>query len=104
MTEPRPRYRTKRDTNQATIKAELEQLGFLVFDISTMPDSQCPGDLIVRGWHGYHELWIWQPFEVKVPGGRLTKQQREFQEQHPDAVPVVQQAEDVVEWYMRVAE
>jgi len=104
MTESRPHYRTKRDANQAEIKADLEQLGFLVFDISTLPDSHCPGDLLVRGWHGCIELWIWQPFEIKVPGGRLTKRQREFQEQYPSAVPVIERAEDVLEWYMRIAE
>ena len=102
MTDSRPQYRTRRDANQANLKADLHALGFLVFDISTLPDAQCPGDLLVYGWHGYWQLWTWQVFEVKVPGGRLTKAQREFQEQHADAMPVITRAEDVLKWYSRI--
>lgn len=102
MTESRPRYRTRRDANQADLEADLRALGFLVFDISTLPDSRCPGDLLVYGWHGFLGRRIWQVFEVKVPGGRLTKDQREFRERYADAVPVVTRAEDVLEWYSRI--
>ena len=102
MTERRPQYRTRRDANQTRLKADLERLGFLAFDISTLPDAQCPGDLLVYGWHGFLGRWIWQVFEIKAPGGRLTKAQREFQEQHADAVPVITRAENVLEWYSRV--
>ena len=104
MTEPRPQYRTKRDANQADLAADLRALGFLVFDISTLPDARCPGDLLVYGWHGHLERWTWQVFEVKVPGGELTEAQRGFQRERPGAVPVARRAEDVLEWYSRIAE
>ncbi len=100
MPEGRPQYRTRRDANQATITADLVQLGFEVWDISTLPDAQCPGDILVRGWHHVLRCKVYQPFEVKTIGGRLSKRQRELAES--GAVPVARQAEDVVGWYTRI--
>lgn len=101
VTEGRPHYFTKRDENQGKITKELQQLGFQIFDISPLPDRECPGDILVYGWHGILRRWMWQSFEVKTRSGKLTPQQREFQEQHPDALPTARTAEDVVEWYSR---
>jgi hypothetical protein len=99
MPEGRPQYRTRRDANQPALVFGLEQLGFQVYDISTLPDKQCPGDILVYGWHGALEQWTWQPFEVKTRTGRLSKRQRELAE--ADAVPVARRVEDVLDWYSR---
>jgi hypothetical protein len=98
MTEGRPHWSTRRDSNQRQIERELRRLGFQVYDIAALPDSQCPGDILVYGTDGTgHQRW--QPFEVKTPAGQLSESQRER-----DFVPVARCVEDVLEWYGRIEE
>lgn len=95
--EGRPRYATRRDSNQKTITVALRAMGARVEDCSTVPDSVIPGDILVYWYHARFKAWIWQPFEIKTPDGQLTPQQ----EENADAVPEARCVEDVVRWYGR---
>lgn len=101
----RPQYSTKRDANQAEIRAGLEHLGFVVFDVSQLAHLGC--DLLVVGYHGE----VYRPMvlmvEVKTENGTLTDREREVRdllfykmgEQSPwiEARDVM----DVLEWFSR---
>lgn len=95
----RPRYATSRDGNQSEIICGLRMLGARVEDISTVPDSIIPGDILVYWYHADFNAWIWQPFEIKTMDGQLTQQQ----EENKDAIPVARCMKDVIEWYDREA-
>ena len=84
----RPRH-PRPDANQPAIIAELEQFAFLrVYDISSLPDRVCPGDILVLDT----VTGRWQPFEIKTRTGRVSEAQREMAE----FVPLVRCAEDVL--------
>ena len=90
----RPHRYTRRDANQQEIMDALRDVPWLlVYDISTVPDSQCPGDILVShfGEGGY----CWQPFEIKREGARLSDMQKAHHES--GYVPIVHCAEDVLE-------
>ena len=98
----RPRH-PRRDSNQRQITRDLERCGFDVFDISSLPDAKCPGDILVAGWLADIRAYAWQPFEIKTEDGELTDRQRRFREEHPEAeIPVVRCAEDVLRWFGRL--
>jgi len=95
MTSRRPQYRTRRDENQAQIIAELAQVpGFEVWDVSTLTDAQCPGDILVLD----RATVRWGVFEIKTETGRPSKAQREMS----DFVPIVRKTEDVLKWFGRI--
>lgn len=97
----RPHWHTKRDANQTQIITDLRACGFTVYDISTVPDSQCPGDILVHGFHQRAKAELWQPFEVKREDGQASNA---LQKENAEAghIPIVRVAEDVLAWYGRV--
>jgi len=99
VTQKRPHYFTRPDANQPKMIEALRQLGFEVYNISTLTDKQCPGDILVRGWHAGLERWLWQPFEIKTRHGRTTPEQCERADS--GAVPIVREVTHVLEWYCR---
>jgi hypothetical protein len=87
----RPHWHTHRDRNQSVIEDALRQCGAGVYDISAVPDSQCPGDLLIY-WRGQ-----WQVFEVKRPGAPVSDQQ---QYNHDNGtIPIARCTEDILRWY-----
>lgn len=84
----RPR-RPHPDANQRAIIAELRVLPFIeVYDISSLSDSVCPGDILVLD----KATNRWQPFEIKTRHGRVSYEQIEMSEY----VPIVREVEDVL--------
>lgn len=95
MTQHRPRYATRRDENQAQITADLAQIpGFQVWDVSTLSDAQCPGDILVLD----RATARWGVFEIKTYTGKAKRAQIEMSE----FVPIVRSAEDVLRWFGRI--
>ena len=84
----RPHRYTHRDRNQGQIVRDLRTCGLEIYDISTLSDSQCPGDILV------YARGQWQPFEVKTSDGKLSPEQRANVES--GKVPVARCAEDVL--------
>jgi hypothetical protein len=80
---PRPHWHTRRDKGQRELLKQLNELPFLrAYDISTVPDSQCPGDILVcdvpRG--------LWKPYEVKSGSGAAVSGE---QRRNAALVPIV---------------
>lgn len=97
MTPARPRY-PKTDANQAALCRDLValELGFETYPaISRLADEDCPGDVLVYGWHCRLHANAWQVFEIKTDTGGLTAGQIERR----DRVPVVRCVEDFLTWY-----
>jgi hypothetical protein len=103
MTQGRPTYATKRDANQAEIKQGLEQLGFLVLDVSQL--AHLGFDLLVCGYRIDIDAAVWLAVEVKTPDGRLTDREREvqvdmaykFRDESP--LIVARDVSDVLDWF-----
>ena len=83
----RPRH-PKPDANQAQIMSELRDAGIRCYDISTLPDAKCPGDLLVRA------KGRWWVFEIKDEGGRVSQSQEEMSE----IIPIVHSTEQIFKW------
>lgn len=93
----RPRY-PKPDANQATLCRDLValELGFEAYTaISKLTDKECPGDVLVYGWHCLLGCKVWQVFEIKTERGELTPSQFERR----DKVPVARCMRDILAWY-----
>lgn len=102
----RPRY-AKKDTNQADIKAELEQVGCLVLDVSQL--APLGFDLLVCYYHRDNYAPMWLAVEVKTEDGELTEtealRQAEMIELFGDEAPitVARSAEKVLQWFKATA-
>jgi hypothetical protein len=104
--EGRPQYATRRDANQAEIKAGLELLGFVVFDVSQL--AALGFDLLVCGYHGKMYRPTWLAVEVKTAEGVLTTREEEVQAEMirrfglQAPITVARTVEDVVSWFGRL--
>lgn len=77
----------RRDANEPEIVKELEKAGYLVHRIGH------PGDLLI--WNPENLSWL--VLEVKVPGGRLTRPQKQYREDHPRVdIPIVETKEQAL--------
>lgn len=82
------RYAKRRDDNEKEIVAALEKAGCTVVRIDT------PCDLLVSCRARPAINWL---LEVKVPGGRLTKPQKDFVRDWPGQIRVVESAEEAID-------
>ena len=91
----RPRRAVKPDTNQPQIVADLEACGFLVMNVSRWLSTP---DLFVWGQtpEGFE---FWSAWEIKVPGGKLTRTQRKFMATWPGAVLEARSVDDILAHY-----
>jgi hypothetical protein len=82
------RYAKRRDANEPEIIKALESIGCVVERLDT------PCDLLVscRSRPAYN--WL---IEVKVPGGTLTKKQKDFIRDWPGQIRVLETAEEAIE-------
>ena len=102
---PRPRH-PKPDANQGEIAADLKQLGFFTQDVS--PLARLGFDRLVWGWHGVLNIPLLLAVEIKAPGGRMTRREREVQEMvlakfGPQAPYLVGwNTEDILDWFTRI--
>ena len=102
----RPKYNPKPDANQGEIAADLERLGFFTQDVS--PLAHLGFDILVWGWHGVLNRPVLLAVEIKTPGGRMTKREREVQEAviagfGPQAPYLVAwNTEDILDWFTRI--
>ena len=93
----RPHRYTHRDRNQSVIVDALRKCGFEVYDISTVSDSQCPGDILVYAYQFERDAYIWQPFEIKRKGAPVSPSQQLAHDS--GKIPIANGAEDVLRWY-----
>ena len=94
----RPRYHTRPDANQPDIVDALVQCEFVVWNVSRW----CAwADIFVGGYDVRWDMVVWRAFEIKVPGGKLTKTQREFMEAHPGMVQQIETADQVLQAFGR---
>ncbi len=94
----RPRYDPHPDANQPEIVSGLRDCGYAVIDIS----KWCAvADLLVWGLDWDRQELVWRTLEVKIPGGKLTFEQRAFQEMYPGSVQVVESVEDGLDAFGR---
>lgn len=71
----------RRDANEPEIVRELEKEGYVTQRIGN------PGDLLIWNHHTRH----WICLEVKIPGGRMTPNQKDYRIDHPDIdIPIVE--------------
>jgi len=98
----RPKY-PKPDANQAHVVAELQTLGFCVWDLSR--DGGEILDLMVGGWDDNLRGHRWVAVEIKGPRGRLTQAQRCFCETWPELPWIIAHStEDVLRAFGRIDE
>jgi hypothetical protein len=102
----RPQYGTRRDANQAAITSGLEELGFVVLDVSQL--AHLGFDILVCGYHGDYHLPLWLAVEVKTAEGKLTDRERKVQMEmaykfrRETPLIVARDIDDVLRWYARL--
>jgi Holliday junction resolvase len=86
---PKAGYQKRRsDGNQPEIVAQLRSLGCTVQILSGVGHG-CP-DIIV-GWHGKNYL-----FEIKMPGGQITPDEKEFAQYWKGQSTLIRNAEQAI--------
>ena len=94
---PRPRH-PRPDANQPGIVKQLQELGFLVLDVSPI----CAyADLYVSGWNPICDELQGRLFEIKTATGKLTREQQIMVDN--GWVQVARSVEDVLRAFRRVA-
>ena len=103
----RPRH-PRNDKNQNETVAALQQLGFVVFVVSSLPVSKAGGDLFVLGWHAGQCRPVLLAVELKPPGERLTPSEAKLRDKliqqfGEEKLPFITAYgyEDVVNWFER---
>lgn len=81
----------RRDINHKEIVDGLRDAHYVVEDLADI--GKGIPDLMVESRSG-----IWVLFEVKQPGGKLTKPEQEFFDRHSAPVRIVRSLDDALAW------
>jgi len=95
----RPR-RAKPDANQAQMVSDLRRFGFCCIITHTLGGDAL--DMFVGGWNCRTRQYAWVQVEVKVPGAKLTPNEKKYIKRWSDLpIIVAYKAEDVLAWFGR---
>jgi hypothetical protein len=88
---PKAGYQKRRsDGNQPEIIAQLRAIGATVIDTHNLGHGA--PDILV-GWHGKNYL-----FEIKMPGGQITPDEKEFAQYWKGQSTLIRNAEQAIEY------
>ena len=90
------RRAAKVDANQGDIVAAIRKAGYYVFDTHKLGDGF--PDILCVNKAGQVVL-----FEIKMPGGTLTKAEREFHASYTGALYIVRSAEQAIDYLQEEA-